>query len=115
MPIRPICPSAQQCANRDARIAVMESELERLRALDGIRQDLLNLVQAELEELRRRQLPAADPQPPDDRFRQAKIAISKVLHPNNFGHDKLAAAIRGELFKELWPEIERIEQQQSNK
>jgi len=109
MAIRPICPSAQLCANRDARITVLENELDRLRCLDGIRQDFLNLLQEELEELRKRELPPSPPPEADDRFRQAKVAISKVLHPNNFPHDRLGAAIRGEIFKELWPEIERIE------
>ena len=109
MAIRPICPSAQLCANRDARITVLENELDRLRCLDGIRQDFLNLLQEELEELRKRELPPSPPPEADDRFRQAKVAIGKVLHPNNFPHDRLGAAIRGEIFKELWPEIERIE------
>jgi hypothetical protein len=120
--IRPICPGAQQCANRDARIKVLESEIDRLRGLDAIRADVADLLQEEIAELTeklRAASEAAEPSsqvgPPhrtkggDDRFRQAKVAISKVLHPNNFGHDKLTAMIRAEIFKELWPEIERIE------
>ena len=98
---------------------MLEAEIDRLRGLDAIREDVANLLQEEIAELTKR-LAAATPPPPqpaapppapggDDRFRQAKVAISKVLHPNNFAHDKIAATIRGEIFKELWPEIELIE------
>jgi hypothetical protein len=117
--VRSICPAAQQCANRDARIKVLESEIDRLRGLDLIRQDVANLMQEEIDDLKRQlgELNAAHAEPSaadepvsgDDRFRRAKIAISKALHPNNFANDKLGAMIRGEIFKELWPEIERIE------
>jgi hypothetical protein len=100
---------------------MLEAEIDRLRGLDAIREDVANLLQEEISELTKRLAsatappkPAAPPPPPssagtDDRFRQAKVAISKVLHPNNFAHDKIAATIRGEIFKELWPEIELIE------
>jgi hypothetical protein len=120
--VRSVCPAAQQCANRDARIKVLESEIDRLRGLDLIRQDVANLMQEEIDDLKRKLGELSAPEEPrpkpstadepvsgDDRFRRAKIAISKALHPNNFAHDKLAAMIRGEIFKELWPEIERIE------
>ena len=104
---------------------MMEAEISRLRGLDAIREDVANLLQEEIAELTRRLAAAteaaaaasAPPAPPpsssaagaDERFRRAKVAISKVLHPNNFAHDKIAATIRGEIFKELWPEIESIE------
>ena len=116
---RPICPSAQYCANGEARIRVLENEVGRLRGLDSIRQEVANLLQEEIDELRAKLLAIDEAKKSDDRFRpaeggddrfrQAKVAISKVLHPNNFGHDRIAATIRGEIFKELWPEIERIE------
>jgi len=101
---------------------MMEAEIDRLRGLDAIREDFANLLQEEIAELTKRLAattappePPAPPPPPssaagaDERFRRAKVAISKVLHPNNFAHDKIAATIRGEIFKELWPEIELIE------
>jgi hypothetical protein len=108
--VRPICPSAQQCANRDARIKLLEHEIERLRGLDAIREDVANLLKEEIDELTRRLRAVGEAETGiDDRFRRAKVAISKALHPNNFAHDKIAALTRGEIFKELWPEIERIE------
>jgi len=110
--IRPICPSAQQCANRDVRIKLLEDEIDRLRGLDAIREDVARLLQEEIDELTRRLRTFEEPTAngsDHDRFRRAKVAISKALHPNNFAHDTTAATIRGEIFKELWPEIERIE------
>jgi hypothetical protein len=101
---------------------MLEAEIDRLRGLDAIREDVANLLQEEIAELTKRlEAATAPPEPPappppssspagaDERFRRAKVAISKVLHPNNFAHDKIAATIRGEIFKELWPEIELIE------
>jgi hypothetical protein len=108
MAIRPVCPSAQLCANRDARIKVLENELNRLRGLDDIREDFAKLLQEEIDELKR-QLAAVSAATGHDRFRQAKIAISKVLHPNNFIGDAAEQKVRGEIFKEVWPQIERIE------
>jgi hypothetical protein len=108
MAIRPICPSAQLCANRDARITVLENELNRLRGLDGIREDFANLLHEEIDELKKK-LAAASQETGYDRFRQAKIAISKALHPNNFIGDAAEQKLRGEIFKEVWPQIERIE------
>ncbi len=108
MAIRPICPSAQQCANRDARTTVLESELNRLRELDGIREDFANYLKGEIE-LLQAELRAVSETDGFDRFRQVKIAISKALHPNNFAGDPTAQKIRGDIFKEIWPQIERIE------
>lgn len=108
MPVRPICPSAQQCANRDARTAVLENELSRLRELDGIREDFANYLKGEIEALQQ-QLLAVSEANGVERFRQAKIAISRALHPNNFIGDPAQQRIRGEIFKEIWPQIERIE------
>jgi hypothetical protein len=119
MPVRPICPAAQQCANRDARAKLLEQEVDRLRGLDAIREDVAKLLQEEIDELTRRLRAATDQAvreqaaPDNDRFRRVKVAVSKALHPNNFAHDKIAATIRGEIFKELWPEIERIERRES--
>ena len=110
MAVRPICPGAQQCANRDARVKLLENEIDRLRGLDAIREDVAKLLQEEISELTRRlRVLGEQTTTPDDRFRQVKVAVSKALHPNNFAHDQMAATVRGEIFKELWPEIERIE------
>ena len=108
MAIRPICPSVRECANRDARLTVLESELDRLRGLDLIREDFANLLKQEVEELKRK-LVAAEQSSRLDRFRQVKVVISKALHPNNFSGESGDQRVRSEIFKEIWPEIERIE------
>jgi hypothetical protein len=106
--IRPICPSARECANRDVRLTVLESELDRLRGLDLIREDTANLLKEEIEELKRK-LVAAEQSSRLDRMRQVKVVISKALHPNNLRGDPGDERVRSEIFKEIWPEIERIE------
>jgi hypothetical protein len=112
MAIRPICPSAQQCANRDVRITLLENEVARLQSLDAIREDVANLLQEEIAELTRR-LRAKDEEqeaaPEGDRFRRAKVVISKALHPNNFEGNAAQQRTRGDLFREIWPQIELIE------
>jgi len=108
MAVNRLCPSATQCTNLETRIQIMEGELTRLRELDSIREDIANLLREENEELRQR-LQAAENTPDNDRFRRVKVAISKALHPNNFAHDEHETALRAEIFKQLWPEIERIE------
>jgi hypothetical protein len=116
MAIRPACPSAQHCANRDVRIKLLENEVARLQGLDAIRDDVANLLQEEIAELTRKlrdkeEVAAAVEvaAPGGDRFRRAKIVISKALHPNNFEGDEAKKKARGELFKEIWPQIELIE------
>lgn len=113
MAVNRLCPNATQCANLETRIQIMEGELTRLRELDAIREDLANLLREENQELHRKLL-AAEEAPSQDRFRRAKVAISKALHPNNFSHDEQERAIRAEIFKQLWPEIERIEKRQAS-
>jgi hypothetical protein len=111
MAIRPICPSARQCANRDVRISLLENEVTRLQGLDAIRDDVANLLQEEIKELTRK-LRAKEEEVAvagGDRFRRAKIVISKALHPNNFEGDEAQKKARGELFKEIWPQLELIE------
>jgi hypothetical protein len=108
MAIRPICPSAQQCANSEVRINLLENEVARLQGLDAIRDDVANLLQEEIAELTRK-LRAMEEATKSDQFRRAKIVISKALHPNNFEGDKLQQTTRGDIFREVWPEIESIE------
>lgn len=105
---RPSCPNAQYCANSDVRIKLLESEVARLQGLDAIRDDVANLLQEEIAELTRK-LRIVEDTAKVDRFRQAKIAISKALHPNNFEGDEAQQRMRSAIFKEIWPEIERIE------
>jgi hypothetical protein len=108
MAIRPICPSAQQCANREVRLGLLEHEVARLQGLDAIREDVANLLQEEIAELTRK-LHAMEEATKGDQFRRAKIVISKALHPNNFAGDEVQQRTRGDIFREVWPEIERIE------
>lgn len=45
----------------------------------------------------------------DHKFRQMKVVLSKKLHPNSFpGAGTQEVRIREKIFKEIWPEIERI-------
>jgi hypothetical protein len=108
MAIRPICPSSQQCANRDVRLKLLENEVARLQGLDAIRDDIANLLKEEIAELTRK-LRAIEEAPTGNQFRRAKIVISKALHPNNFEGDEVQQKTRGALFREIWPELERIE------
>jgi hypothetical protein len=113
MAVRPTCPGAQHCANRDIRISLLEREVARLQGLDAIREDVANLLQEEIAELTRK-LRAKEEEVPaapvgGDRFHQAKIVISKALHPNNFEGDEAQKKTRGDLFKEIWPQLDLIE------
>jgi hypothetical protein len=110
MAIRPICPSAQHCANSEVRINLLENEVARLQGLDAIRDDVANLLQEEIAELTRKLL-ALEQATKSDQFRQAKIVISKALHPNNLEGDEVQQRTRGDIFREVWPEIERIERE----
>jgi hypothetical protein len=112
MAIRPICPSAQHCANSEVRISLLENEVARLQGLDAIREDVANLLQEEIAEFTRK-LRAMEEATKSNQFRQAKIVISKALHPNNFTGDEFQQRMRGDIFREVWPEIERIERGQS--
>ncbi|MBV9551392.1 MAG: hypothetical protein JO032_01245, partial [Alphaproteobacteria bacterium] len=48
MPVRPTCPSAQHCANRDVRMSLLEDEVARLQGLDAIREDVARLREDEI-------------------------------------------------------------------
>jgi hypothetical protein len=110
MAFRPTCPGAQHCANRDVRISLLEREVARLQGLDAIREDVANLLQEEIAELTRKLRAKEEAVAPaeGDRFRRAKIVISKALHPNNFAGDDAQQRTRGELFKEIWPQLQLI-------
>jgi hypothetical protein len=108
---RPICPNAQHCANSDVRIKLLENEVARLQGLDAIREDVANLLKEEIAELTRK-LRTLEDAPKANQFRRAKIVISKALHPNNFVGDDAQQRLRGEIFREIWPQIERIERGQ---
>jgi hypothetical protein len=109
------CPSAQHCANRDVRIKLLENEVARLLGLDAIREDVANLLQEEIAELTRKLRAKEEEEvagPAEgDRFRRAKIVISKALHPNNFAGNEAQQNTRGELFNEIWPQLELIERE----
>ncbi|MBV9552945.1 MAG: hypothetical protein JO032_09160 [Alphaproteobacteria bacterium] len=94
-------------------MSLLEDEVARLQGLDAIREDVARLREDEIPELTRRLRAYEDaenrPAATGDRFRRAKIVISKALHPNNFTGDAAQQKLRGDLFKEIWPQLEKIE------
>ena len=61
--------------------------------------------ESEITELR-----SAGPTANHDKFRLAKAVISKTLHPDNAGGGgAIARLARTEIFKEIWPEIVKID------
>jgi hypothetical protein len=51
-------------------------------------------------------------QKPDRKFEEAKRAFAKLYHPNaSVSRSPLETMLRGEIFKEFWAELERIESQ----
>jgi hypothetical protein len=89
-------------------MTLLENEVARLQSLDAIREDVANLLQEEIAELTRK-LQAVEAAAEGDRFRRAKIVISKALHPNNFEGNTAQQRARGDIFKEIWPQLELIE------
>ena len=89
-------------------MTLLENEVARLQSLDAIREDVANLLQEEIAELTRK-LRDAEAAAVGDRFRRAKIVISKALHPNNFEGNTAQQRTRGDIFKEIWPQLELIE------
>jgi len=87
---------------------LLENEIARLQGLDAIREDVANLLQEEIAQLTRK-LAVKDEAAKGDRFRRAKIVISKALHPNNFEGNEAQQRMRGDIFREIWPQIELIE------
>jgi hypothetical protein len=63
-------------------------------------------------ETRANDLAAAQPAQlaPDHRFRQLRALLARELHPDHTKADGIERIIRSELFKSLWPEVEKIEQ-----
>ncbi|MGA8756534.1 MAG: hypothetical protein WB611_09400 [Stellaceae bacterium] len=61
--------------------------------------------ESEITELR-----SAGPSANHDKFKLAKAVISKTLHPDNAGGGgAIARLARAEIFKEIWPEIVKID------
>ncbi len=61
--------------------------------------------ESEITELR-----SAGPSANHDKFKLAKAVISKTLHPDNAGSvGEIARLARAEIFKEIWPEIVKID------
>lgn len=49
---------------------------------------------------------------PEERYRRIKAILSKALHPDNLrGINGDELEMRQRLFKELWPQIERIDRE----
>jgi PPC89-like protein with centrosome localization domain len=66
-------------------------------------------LESEIAELR-----SADPSSNRDKFKLAKAVISRTLHPDNAarGGDAMRRA-RTEIFKEIWPEIVKIDRSEA--
>jgi multidrug resistance efflux pump len=99
-------------AQRDAARA----EAASLRLALGTAQQELSRVREhrEYESLARSVLqhrPAAPPPSPEEasRFRAAKLAFARLYHPDRAAGSELDKAIRGQVFREFWAELERIE------
>lgn len=98
-------------AQRDAARA----EAASLRLALGTAQQELSRVREhrEYEGLARavlQQRPAAPPMPEDgSRFRAAKMAFARLYHPDRASGSELDKAFRGQVFREFWAELERIE------
>lgn len=54
---------------------------------------------------------ATSPGPPEPagRFRAAKLAFARLYHPDRAGGSELDRLVRGQVFREFWTELERIE------
>ena len=62
-------------------------------------------LESEITELR-----SAGPSANRDKFKLAKAVISRTLHPDNpGGGGAIARLARAEIFKEIWPEIVKID------
>lgn len=111
-----------------AKLADMEAQRDRWRDLARSGQALSVEMQSEIEQLKTataalgrerdewRALAAAKPEtpPPNDmnyrrKFTRLRAVVVKSLHPDHGGGSQEERTIRGELFKRVWPEIERIE------
>ena len=47
----------------------------------------------------------------NQKIKKAKIAFAKLCHPNNTRHTGVDAAIRSDIFKEFWDQLEKIERE----
>ncbi|MEZ5667829.1 MAG: hypothetical protein R3F55_10425 [Alphaproteobacteria bacterium] len=54
---------------------------------------------------------AGTPAGTGDRFGAVKRAFARLYHPDRQSGGTLERALRGEVFNEFWPEIERIERE----
>jgi hypothetical protein len=89
------------------RIADLESKVARLR--DSQRYWLQRAAQAEAA--LSNQEPAIPSATHDEtgRYNALRRALAKLFHPDNVTGSAIEKAIRQEIFKEIWSEIERIE------
>jgi len=99
--------------------AILAEREQRLMILESTNVDLqYQLVEAvRTAHARIREVEASyagkPPAPPEDsgtdRFRLAKQAFARLYHPDNYVGNDEERAIRTEIFKEFWRELERIE------
>jgi len=110
-----------------AKLADVETQRDRWRDLARSGQARSAEMQAEIDQLKAttaalgrerdewRALTATKAQrPPDDmnyrrKFARLRAVVVKSLHPDHGGGSQEERTIRNELFKRVWPQIERIE------
>jgi len=111
-----------------AKLADVETQRDRWRDLARSGQARSTEMQADIDQLKAtnaalgrerdewRALAATKPQspPPDDvsyrrKFTRLRAVVVKSLHPDHGGGSQEERTIRSELFKRVWPQIERIE------
>ncbi len=99
--------------------AILAEREQRLAILEGTNADLhrqlLETVRAAHARIRQveasyaGQPKAAEEIDATDRFRHAKQAFARLYHPDNQTASAAERALRTEIFKEFWTELERIE------
>jgi hypothetical protein len=99
------------CFELSSRLRRYQDECRKLRiSRDGVRQELEALRN---DPARSRTPFAGQPGPPiddADRFRRLRALVIKALHPDNAPPgNALEKTLRSEMFKMVWPEIIRIE------
>jgi hypothetical protein len=102
---------AAETANKAVSAELRKARME----IEDFRRALAQ-INTEQEQLKSRlaeaaaKKPSGGPTEDKKKFRRAKVFLGKSLHPNNFpgitGDEKM---LREKIFKEIWPQLERIE------
>lgn len=108
---RDIAPGPLDSLRLAAELKNAEERIDKLREAGMLLLRQRDQLQARVKELEGQ---AAEARPEagasDRRFEQAKRVFAKLYHPNALaGRSQLDIMVRGEVFKEFWAELERIE------